>query len=193
MTLNLAYMGFLWHIIMESEIENLVGNLRGNKIFKNSERKNNSEFEKVGRQTSVNGNHTDLIINWNQKYCKLIHVDLNHTKSIQPIPATLKKIGSIHDSANICAIEKILASPVHSPVPDSPIILYGSTSDPPSPFHDSSAEIVTPKAIPNPRYNPLNLLLRVPADPDSDPFFQILLRQSHLTHHTTSIINEDNE
>ena len=68
-------------------------NLRGNNIFKNAERKNNSEVEKVGRKNLVNWNCTNSIINWNQKYSDSIHVYPNHTG-----------IGSIHDSANIRAI-----------------------------------------------------------------------------------------
>ena len=35
---------------MKSESENLVGNLRGNKIFKSAERKNKFEVEKLGAQ-----------------------------------------------------------------------------------------------------------------------------------------------
>ena len=39
---------FPWHVTIKSEGENLVENLRDNKIFKNVERKNNFEFEKLG-------------------------------------------------------------------------------------------------------------------------------------------------
>ena len=42
-------------------------------FFKNTERENNSEVEKVGRKNSVI---------WDHKYSDSIHVDLNHTNSI---------------------------------------------------------------------------------------------------------------
>ena len=100
----------------ENENGNLVGKLRENKVFKNAERENNSNVENFGRKNSINWNHTDSILNLNQKYSDSINVDLNNTNLNQPIPADLASIGSIHDSDNICAIEKILASPVHSPI-----------------------------------------------------------------------------
>ena len=74
---------------MKSEIENLVENPRGNKNFKNDERKNNFEVEKVGRINSVNCNHTNSIIHWNQKCSNAIHVDPNTTNLNQPIPDDL--------------------------------------------------------------------------------------------------------
>ena len=49
----------------------------------------------VGRKHSVNWNHTDSIINWNQKYTDSVHIDPNHTDSNQPIPDGLTNIGSI--------------------------------------------------------------------------------------------------
>ena len=70
-------------------------NLRDNNIFKNAERKNNSEVEKVGRD--VNWNLTDLILNDNKKYSNLINVGTNQTNSNQTIAANSKNIGSIHD------------------------------------------------------------------------------------------------
>ena len=114
-------------------------------MFKNSERRNNFEVEKVGRNNSVNWNHTDLILNWNNKDSNSIRIDLNHKKCNQPIPANLINIKSIHDSDNMREIEKILVSPVyvvHTPpmVPASPIFKYGRASDPTIPSHDSSAE-----------------------------------------------------
>ena len=99
----------------------------------------------------------------------MVHVGTNHTDLNQPIPVDSKNIGSIHDSANICALENILASPVHSPVQASPIFTHGIASDPMSPSHDSSAESVTPKLIYKPGDNPPNLVLYVPSDPDSYP------------------------
>ena len=47
---------------------------------------------------------------WNHKYFDWIHIDPDHTDSNQPIPDDLKNTGSIHDLADICAIEKILTS-----------------------------------------------------------------------------------
>ena len=64
---------------MKSEGENLVENFRSNKTFKNAERENNSEAEKVGRKNSVI---------WNHKISGSIHIDMNHNKSNQPIPST---------------------------------------------------------------------------------------------------------
>ena len=63
----------------KSEGKELVENLRDNKVFKNAERENNSEFENVLRENDVNWNHTNSIINWNQKYSDLINIDPNHT------------------------------------------------------------------------------------------------------------------
>ena len=99
----------------------------------------------------------------------MIHVDLNHTNSNKLNPSDSTNIRSIHDSDNIHAIEKILASPVHSPVQALPIFTDGSASDPASPPHDSSAESVTPKGNPNPNDNGPNIVPNVPADLDSDP------------------------
>ena len=101
--------------------------------------------EKVGHGNSVNWNHTDLSLNWNQNYYDSINIDPKHTTSNQPILANLKNIGSIHDSSDICAIEGILSLPVHlvhksPPVPDLPIFTNGKSSDPPSPSHDLSEE-----------------------------------------------------
>ena len=80
-----------------------------------------------------------------------------------------KYIGSIQYSVGICAIKKILASIVNLLGPALPIFLYGIKSDPPSTSHDSSVESVIPKVMPKPRNKPLNLVLYVPADPDSYP------------------------
>ena len=140
--------------------------------------------EKVGRKNSVI---------WDHKDSYSIHVDPNHTNLNQPITANSTSIVSIHDSADMCAIEKILSYPVHlihtpSPVIASPIFIYGTASDPPSPQYDSSAEIVTTKGNPTTRNNPPNLVPKVPYDPYSDPGFQILLFQIHLTYQKTSII-----
>ena len=48
---------------IKSEGENLVENLRDNSIFKNNDREDNYETEKVGRKNSVRWNHIDLILN----------------------------------------------------------------------------------------------------------------------------------
>ena len=86
-----------WHDTITSESENLLENLRSNKNFKNTERKNNFKVEKVGCKNSVNWNHTNSIINWTKKDSDFIHVDPKHTESNQPILENLKNIGSIHD------------------------------------------------------------------------------------------------
>ena len=99
----------------------------------------------------------------------MIHIDPNHTDLTQPIPVDLTKIGSIHDSDNIWAVNKILASPVHYPVHASRRFTYGSASDPPSPPYDSSAESVTPRGNPKPFHNPPNTVLNIPDNPYSDP------------------------
>ena len=59
----------------------------------------NNKIEKVGRK------NPEI---WDHKYSNLVHVDLNHTEYNQSIPDDLTNIGSIHDSYNICSIEKIL-------------------------------------------------------------------------------------
>ena len=73
-----------------------------------------------------------------------MHVDPNLTNLNRPIPANSTNIGSIHDSKNIRAIEKILSLPIHlvhtpPPVPDPPLFTYGRASDPNSLLHESSA------------------------------------------------------
>ena len=103
----------------------------------------------------------------------MIHVDPNHTNSDQPIPDDLTNIGSINNSADICAIEKTLLSSIHFvhtpyPVPAPLIFTYRTASDPLSPPHDSSSESMTPKLNPTPRNNPSNPVLNLPADMDSD-------------------------
>ena len=65
----------------------------------NSERGNNFEVEKVGRKNSVI---------WDHKDSDSIHVNPNHVKSNQLIPADSTNVVSINDLANICAIENIL-------------------------------------------------------------------------------------
>ena len=55
------------------------------------------------------------------------------------------------------------------PVPAPPIFPYGKASDPPSPSHESSEEIVTPKGNTLPHDNLPNLVPNLPDDPDSDP------------------------
>ena len=112
-------------------------NLRDNTIFKNDEHENNINVENFGRKNSINWNHNNSILNFNQKYSDLIPIDPNHTNSNQLIPYNLKNIGSIHYSDNIRTIEKILASPLHSMVHTSRIFTYGSASDPLSPPYDS--------------------------------------------------------
>ena len=94
---------------------------------------------------------------------------MNHTKSNKPIPDDSKNIGLIHDSDNICAIDKILASLVHSLVHTSRIFTYGSASDPPPPPHESPEESVTPRGNPKPFHNPPNLVPNLTAEPDSGP------------------------
>ena len=131
-TSDITYTSSPCHDTIKYEDENLVENLRDNKNFKNAERKKSSKVEKVGRKNSVNWNHTNSILNWNKKYSKLIHIDTNHTDSIQPILDNLTNTVSIHDSANILAIENILALLVHSLVPASPIFLYRNATYPPS-------------------------------------------------------------
>ena len=57
---------------------------------------------------------------------------------------------------------------LYPPVPAQQTFTY-STSDPPSPSHDSSAESVTTKVNLTPHNNPHNPVPNVPADPGSDP------------------------
>ena len=127
----------------------------------------NSEVEKDGRKNS-------LI--WYHKDSNSVQVDLNHTNPNQNIPDESTKIRSKNDSENICEIKKILTSSVNlvhttSPVPSSPIFLYGKTRDPTSPSYDSSAESVTTKRNHTLCYNPTNSVPNMLADTDSDPSF----------------------
>ena len=100
-----------------------------------------------------------------------MHVDLNQKNLNQLNPADSTNIRPIHNSENISEIDKILTSPVYSPVHASPIFTYGSASNPSSPSYYSSEEVVTPKGNPKPCNNPPNTLLYVPAYLDSDPSF----------------------
>ena len=52
---------------------------RGNKTFRNYERKNRFEVEIFGHKHSVNWNETNLILNWSKKDCDLLHIDPNRT------------------------------------------------------------------------------------------------------------------
>ena len=99
----------------------------------------------------------------------MIHVDLDHTKSNQPIPSNSTNIVSIHDSYDIREIENVLAYPVNSVIHASPIFTNGSESDPPLPPHDSPEEIVTLKENPKPSKNPPNPEPDVPTGPYSYP------------------------
>ena len=60
---DLVRRGLQYHFKIKIEGENLVENLRDNNIFKNNDRENNYETEKVGRKNSVRWNHIDLILN----------------------------------------------------------------------------------------------------------------------------------
>ena len=205
--LDLANRSASWHGKAKSESENPKGNI----IFKTAGRKNNSEVEKVGRKNSIILNHVDM----NNIKTDLNHVNLNHANLNKLIPTNPT---TINDSADFHALNKILscygdlkdtkahASPtrtnnhvlpvkfVHkpSPVPDSQTCFTnGTASDPQSPYHDSSEEIVTPKGNPTPRNKPPNLVPNVPDDPDSDTSPSASFCWIHLTHHMTIIINED--
>ena len=54
-------------------------------------------------------------------------------------------------------------------VPAPLIFIYGTTRDPQSPSHDSSAETMKPKGNTTPRNNPPNMVPKVPPEPYSDP------------------------
>ena len=136
-------------------------------------------------------NQNDSIINWPKKDSESIHVFVNHADSNQIHLDHSTNIESIHNSDGIREIEKILALPVHSQVHASPLFTYGSI-DPSLPLHELLAKKVTPRGNIKPRSNSTNPLQNVPADPDSYPSLSDFLLQSHLTHQTTSVINEEN-
>ena len=168
-TSDLSYKGLTCHGTIKSESKNLFEKLRGNNIFKNVQHENNFKVENVGCKNSVNWNHIESILYWNQEYSNSIHIDPNHTDSNQLNADNSTNIGSIHDSDHICAIEKILASPVHSLIHTSSMFTCGSSSDPQSSPHDSSAESVTPKVNPKPHYKLPNKVLYVPDDSYLEP------------------------
>ena len=147
----------------------------------------NSEHENIGRKNSVIWNHNDF---------DLIRVTPNHAESNQLIQDDSTKIGSINDSANILAIEKMLswsgkskdatahASPTGTNTHALPVNLVRTPSLVPTPRtfftcatasdvklipHDSSSESVIHKGNPTPSNNPPIPVPNVPADPDSDP------------------------
>ena len=165
------------------EIKNLVENLRDKIIFRNANRENNFNDEKVGFGNSVYWNYTNLILNWSQKDSDSYHLDPNCTDSNQPIPANSINIRSIHYAADIRAIKKIVALSVHSLLHVSPIFHYRIASDPLSPSHDSPSESMTPKGNSKPRKNPPNTLPDVPYYLDSDPSlpYSSLLESSDLS------------
>ena len=121
-----------------------------------------------GKETK-HKNHTNSILNWSQKDTDFIYVDPNYTDLNQHILDDSTNIGSIHYSANIGAIEKILESPVHFLVHASPIYTYRSASEPLSPLHDSSGKSWTPKVYHNPCNNPPNPAKYVPTALESHP------------------------
>ena len=82
---DLTYRGLTWRCTMKNETGKLVKNLRDIK-FQNVKRQKNFNVEKVGRKNTLNWNHTNLILNWNQKYSDSIHVDTNHTELNSLIP-----------------------------------------------------------------------------------------------------------
>ena len=85
----------LWNGTMKSEIEKIVENLRVNNIYKNSERGNNYEVEKVEWKKSVNWNHTNLILNWNKTFQLDSHWYESHQlKSTQSIQFDKHRINS---------------------------------------------------------------------------------------------------
>ena len=89
--------------------------------FEVFECKNNLQVQKFGREN-------DVI--WNDKYSNSIHVAPNHTNLNEPIPSDSANIGPIHNSSDICAIEKILTSSLHlvhkpSLVTAPPILFMG--------------------------------------------------------------------
>ena len=70
---------------MKIESENLLENLRSNKNFKNSERKNNSEVDKVGREKSIFG------ITTIPTQFALIQITPTRINPFHPIQQTLDK------------------------------------------------------------------------------------------------------
>ena len=91
----------MWHGASKSESENS----GGNNGFKNADCKNNYEVEKVGRKNSVILNHVDFNhINTNSNNSN--HADSNHANLDQFIQADST---TIHDSADSCALNKILS------------------------------------------------------------------------------------
>ena len=87
----------LWHSTAKKDIENP----GGNSIFENSERENNVEVEKVGRENSVILNHVNLNhININSN-----NVNYNKTKLYQLFPDDST---TVNDLANIRALNLLL-------------------------------------------------------------------------------------
>ena len=76
-TSDISYRVLTWHGTMKIKSENTVKKLRDNNIFKNDERKNIFEVEKVGRKNSVI---------WDHKDSDSIHANPDHTNSNQLIP-----------------------------------------------------------------------------------------------------------
>ena len=119
------------------------------------------------------------------------------TNPNQPIPVDSKNIGSIHDSADICAIQKILTLTVHfvhtpPPVPASTIFCMG--------------ERVTPRHHPTTHqqkeWHIKEILYNATTHPICYRTYQlnrihiqvrhILLSQFHLNHQKVIIVNKDN-
>ena len=92
---DIAYRDSSWHGTAKIESENL----KGNNIFKNTERESNFEVEKVERKNFVILNHKDY---------ESIHINQNHAKLNQPITVDSTNIRSIKDSTDIIVIEKML-------------------------------------------------------------------------------------
>ena len=132
-----------WPGTMKIESENLVENLRGNKNFKIMSAKIILKLK-----------------SWAQIFCNLesqrFWLDLHWSESHQ-LESTHSRLFDKHWInpwfSRYFSIEKILTLLLHLvhtylPVPSLPIFLYGRASDPPSPLHYSSAEILAPKGNP---------------------------------------------
>ena len=85
-----------WHGEAKSKSENT----GGNSIFKNSERGNNFEVEKVGRKNSVILNHVD------SNHTNSNHVNSNHYESNQLVPSDLT---TLNDSDDVRELNKLLS------------------------------------------------------------------------------------
>ena len=187
--LELVIRDLPWHGRMKIKTENLVENIRGNKSFKNDERGNISEVEKVEHKNSVNWNHTELILDKNKN-------SLTQSTLIQITMTRFNPFQTIQQTSYQSIIQKILMQ--YKIYWNYRYILYYLLHQY---FHMGVQVTLCHNHMTHQKKSRhlKELLINVTSHPIWNSTYrmtrihpqvcQILIRQSHLSHHRTGIIN----